>query len=224
VSYLELLAGLEWKLSKRILEDLKEAVVVGNVKKARRIAEQIGNSGLPANLAFDKLMEAMRVVDERYERKEYFVIDVASSASAMREAFKALEPYLEVEKAMTKGRIVIGSLKGNIQGLGKDIVAATLRSAGFLVVDLGVDVAPAEFVSASIREKAQIIAISVSMEETIPHLKEVVDILEKAHLRDKMKIIVGGSAVSSKVAENYGLDAYALDAQDCSKKAEALLS
>jgi len=213
-------------LSKRILEDLKEAVVVGNVKKARRIAEQIGNSGLPANLAFDKLMEAMRVVDERYERKEYFVIDVASSASAMREAFKALEPYLEVEKAMTKGRIgiVIGSLKGNIQGLGKDIVAATLRSAGFLVVDLGVDVAPAEFVSASIREKAQIIAISVSMEETIPHLKEVVDILEKAHLRDKMKIIVGGSAVSSKVAENYGLDAYALDAQDCSKKAEALLS
>lgn len=209
-------------MGKRILEDLKEAVIVGNVKRARKIAEQIGNLDIPANLALSKLMEAMKVVDERYERKEYFVVDVASSASAMREAFKALEPYLEVEKTMNKGRIVIGSLKGNIQGLGKDIVVATLRSAGFFVVDLGVDVTPSEFVNAAIREKAQIIGISVSMEETIPYLKEVVDALERAQLRDKIKIIVGGSAVSSEVAENYGLDAYALDAQDCAKKAEAL--
>lgn len=209
-------------MGERILEDLKEAVIVGNVKKARKIAEQISDSEIPANLALEKLMEAMKAVDERYERKEYFVVDVASSASAMREAFKALEPYLEVEKTMTKGRIVIGSLKGNIQGLGKDIVVATLRSAGFSVVDLGVDVAPAEFVNAAIREKAQIIGISVSMEETIQYLQEVVDALEKAHLRDKIKIIIGGSAVSSQVANSYGLDAYAFDAQDCAKKAEAL--
>jgi 5-methyltetrahydrofolate--homocysteine methyltransferase len=211
-------------MSKRILEELKDAVVIGNVKKTKKIAEQIINQGISVNTALDTLMKAMKIVDERYERKEYFVIDVASSASAMREAFKVLEPYLEVEPAMIKGKIVIGSLKGNIQGLGKDIVAATLQSAGFQVVNLGVDVAPEEFVKTAIREKAQIIAISVSMEETIPYLKEVVDILEKKNLRDKIKVIIGGNAVSEQTRKDYDLDAYAVDAQECLKKVKALLS
>jgi len=211
-------------MSKRILEELKDAVVIGNVKKTKKIAEQIINQGISINTALETLMKAMKIVDERYERKEYFVIDVASSASAMREAFKVLEPYLEVEPAMIKGKIVIGSLKGNIQGLGKDIVAATLQSAGFQVVNLGVDVAPEEFVKTAIREKAQIIAISVSMEETIPYLKEVVDILEKENLRDKIKVIIGGNAVSEQTRKDYDLDAYAVDSQECLKKVQALLS
>jgi len=211
-------------MSKKILEELKDAVVIGNVKKTKKIAEQIINQGISVNTALDTLMKAMKIVDERYERKEYFVIDVASSASAMREAFKVLEPYIKVEPAMIKGKIVIGSLKGNIQGLGKDIVAATLQSAGFQVVNLGVDVAPEEFVKTAIREKAQIIAISVSMEETIPYLKEVVDILEKENVRDKIKVIIGGNAVSEQTRKDYDLDAYTVDAQECLKKVKALLS
>lgn len=211
-------------MNKKILEELKDAVVVGNVKKAKGIAGQIINLGISVNSALDMLMKAMKIVDERYKRKEYFVVDVASSASAMREAFKVLEPYLEAEPAMVKGKIVIGSLKGNIQGLGKDIVAATLQSAGFQVINLGVDITPEEFVKAAIREKAQIIAISISMEETIPYLKEVVDILKKESLRDKIKVVIGGNAVSEQVCRDYGLDAYAADAQDCAKKVEALLT
>jgi len=211
-------------LSGKLLEELKDAVVVGDVKKAKKLAEQIVNQGIPTNTAIDMLMKAMKTVDERYVRKEYFVIDVASSASAMREAFKVFEPYLEVEPYMVKGKIVIGSLKGNIQGLGKDIVAATLQSAGFQVVNLGVDVAPENFVKAAVREKAQIIGVSVSMEETIPYLRDIVDILEREGLRGKIKVIIGGNAVSEKTQKEYGLDAYAMDAQEALRKVKALLS
>jgi 5-methyltetrahydrofolate--homocysteine methyltransferase len=210
-------------LSRRVLEELKDAVVVGNVKKTKKIAEQTIELGIPVNTTLETLMKAMKVVDGRYIRKEYFVIDVASSASAMREAFKILQPHLEVEPAMVRGTIIIGSLKGNSQGLGKDIVAATLLSAGFRVVNLGVDIDPKDFVKAAIHEKAQIIAISVSMEETIPYLKDVVDTLKKEGLRDQVKVLIGGNAVSENTCTDYGLDAFAVDAQVALQKAKALL-
>ena len=210
-------------MSRRVLEELKDAVVVGNVKKTKKIAEQTIELGIPVNTTLDTLMKAMKVVDGRYIRKEYFVIDVASSASAMREAFKILQPHLEVEPAMVRGTIIIGSLKGNSQGLGKDIVAATLLSAGFRVVNLGVDIDPKDFVKAAIHEKAQIIAISVSMEETIPYLKDVVDTLKKEGLRDQVKVLIGGNAVSENTCTDYGLDAFAVDAQVALQKAKALL-
>ena len=211
-------------MSTRMLEELKDSIVVGNSKKAKRIAELLIDKGISANIAVNKLVEAMKTVDERYERKEYFVIDVASAASAMRESFKVLEPYLEVEPSMVKGRVVIGSLKGNLQGLGKDIVAATLLSAGFLVTNLGVNVTPEEFVKAASSEAAQIIAVSISMEETMPYLKDLVDILDREKLRGKIKVVIGGNAVSEEVRDKYGLDAYAVDAQDCLKKVKSLLT
>jgi len=211
-------------LNKKILEELKDAVVVGDVKKAKRLAEHAIDKGIPVKAALDMLIKAMKTVDEGYKKREYFVIDVASSASAMQEAFKVLKPYLEVEPAMEKGKIIIGSLKGNIQGLGKDIVAATLQSAGFQVVNLGIDVYPKDFVETAVREKAQIIAISISMEETVQYLKDVVDILKKENLRSKIKVIIGGNAVSRKTCSDYELDAFAADAQDCLEKIKALLS
>lgn len=211
-------------MSDRVLDALKDAVVVGDVGEARNLARRILDSELRVSEAIDILMIAMKVVDERYERKEYFVIDVASAAAAMREAFKIFKPHLEVQPAMVKGKIVIGSLKGNIQGLGKDIVAATLQSAGFQVIDLGEDVPPEDFVNVAVREEAQVIAVSVSMEETIPYLKDVVDILKREQLRDKIRVIIGGNAVSEKIRRDYELDAYAANAPECVKKLEALLS
>ena len=110
-----------------------------------------------------------------------------------------------------------------IQGLGKDIVAATLQSAGFQVVNLGVDVNPEEFVKAAIREEAQIIAISISMEETIQHLKDVVNIIKRENLQKRIKVIIGGNAVSEKIRKKYGFDAYAKDANEALQKVKALL-
>ncbi len=208
---------------KEFLDALYDAVIAGNVQKARKIAEQTVQKGLPINVALEKMKEAMRVVDEKYVRKEYFIVDVASSASAMREAFKILEPHLQVDSAKVVGKVVIGSLKGNVQGLGKDIVAATLRAAGLHVVDLGVNISPNAFVDAAVREKAQVIAVSISIEETVPLLKEVVDLIQKRRLSDKVKTIIGGQAVSEKTCKDYDIDAYAKDAWDCVKKVQQLL-
>jgi 5-methyltetrahydrofolate--homocysteine methyltransferase len=209
---------------KKLLEDLSGTVVSGDVKKARRLTEQLLNEGVPANHVLEAMLKAMRIVDDKYERKEYFVMDVAAAASAMKEAFKLLQPHLKVEQARMKGKIVIGSLKGNIQGLGKDIVAAALKSAGFEVVDLGADVSPESFVNAAIREKANVIAISVSMDETVPYLKKVVEILCERNLRDRVKVVIGGNAVSEKTREEYGIDAYAKDAWNCVKKVQTVLA
>jgi len=208
---------------KELLEALYDAVLAGNVQKARKIAEQVVQRELSTNVALEKMKDAMRAVDEKYEKREYFIVDVASSASAMKEAFKILEPYLQVESAKVVGKVVIGSLKGNVQGLGKDIVAATLRAAGFDVVDLGVDVAPNAFVDAAVKEKAQIIAISISIEETVPLLKEVVNLIQKRKLSGKIKTIIGGQAVSEKTCKDYNIDAYAKDAWECVKKVQQLL-
>ncbi|UCG37530.1 MAG: cobalamin-dependent protein [Candidatus Bathyarchaeota archaeon] len=211
-------------MREKTLGKLREAVINGNIKKAKALAKQVIDEGVSTAAAIDVLMQAIRVVDKRYEAKEYFVTEVASSASAMREAFKLLEPYMEVETEMIKGRIVIGSLKGNIQSLGKDIVAATLQSAGFQVFDLGIDVPPEEFVDAAIHREAQIIAISISMQETIPYLKDVVDILKKKNLRSRMRIVIGGNAVNEQTCMNYELDAYAVDAKDTLEKVKMLLN
>ena len=206
-----------------LLDALHKAVVLGDVWKARKIAEQTVNQGLPANDALEELTGAMREVDEKYERKEFFVIDVAAAASAMREAFKVFEPHLQIEATKVKGKIVIGALKGNVQGLGKDIVAAMLRAAGFQVVDIGVNVPPNVFVGTAVYEEAQIIAISVSMKETVPFLKDVVNQLQQKRLCRKVKILIGGRAVSEQTCEEYGVDAYGKDARDGINKTENLL-
>jgi len=207
-----------------ILNELYNAVVLGNIQKAREIAQKMVQRRFSANAALEKMREAMRIVDQKYEKKEYFIVDVASSASAMREAFKILEPHLKVESAEVAGKVVIGSLKGNIQGLGKDIVAATLRAAGFQVVDVGVDVPPEVFVDTAMREKAQIIGVSISVEETIPFLKDLVELLQKKNLMGKIKTVIGGQAVSEQTRRECGIDAYAKDAWDCVKKVKQLLA
>jgi 5-methyltetrahydrofolate--homocysteine methyltransferase len=209
--------------SEKLLQELFEAVVAGNVQEAKKTAEKALALGIPTNLATQKLTEAMHEVDKLYEQKEYFLVDVAAAASAMREAFKILEPHLDVEPAKVEAKIVLGALKGNIQGLGKDIVAATLKSAGFNVTDLGVNVEPEKFVDVAIREKAQIIAISVTIDETVPFLKDVVGHLRKKGLIGKIKTIIGGRAVSEQTCKEYGIDAYAKDAWDCVKKVRTLL-
>lgn len=209
---------------KELLEALFNSVLLGDVRRAREIAEQVVGEGLSATVALEKMREAMRAVDEKYEKKGYFIVDVASAASAMREAFKILKPHLEVEPAEVEAKIVIGSLKGNVQGLGKDIVVATLTATGFQVLDLGVNVPSERFVDTAVQEEAQIIAISISIAETVPFLEEVVTYLRQRELVGKVKTLIGGQAVSEKTCKEYGIDAYARDAWDCVKKVKELLT
>jgi len=209
--------------TEELLNALFEAVVSGNIQEAKKIAEKAVGQGVSADAALEKMTEAMHVVDRKYARKEYFIVDVASSASAMREAFKIVQPHLQMKSIDITGKIVMGSLKGNIQSIGKDIVTATLRAAGFQVVDLGVDVSPDTFVDAVIQEEPQIVGISVSVHETLRFLGGVVNRLQQENLRHRVKVVIGGPAVSEKIREKYGADAYAKDAWDCVKKARNLI-
>lgn len=209
--------------SSKVLQNLFEAVVEGNVQEAKKVAEEALAVGLPANRVTERLTAAMHEVDRLYEQKEYFLVDVAAAASAMREAFKVLEPHLQTGPAEIRGKVVLGSLKGNVQGLGKDIVAATLKSAGLEVIDLGVNVEPERFVDAAIQEKAQIIAVSVTIDETVPLLKDIISNLKREGLLDKVKTVIGGRAVSEQTCKAYGIDAYAKDAWDCVKQVRNLL-
>jgi methylmalonyl-CoA mutase cobalamin-binding domain/chain len=211
------------KKAEKLLDVLFEAVVSGNIQKARKTAQEAVSQDMSADAAVEKMTEAMGVVDRKYDRKEYFIVDVASSASAMREAFKIFQPHLQMKSADIAGKIVMGSLKGNIQSMGKDIVTATLRAAGFGVVDLGVDVSPDAFVNAAIQEKAQIIGVSVSVDNTVSFLEDIVKRLQQENLRDKVKIVIGGRAVYEKIRGKYGVDAYAKDAWDCVRKVKNLL-
>jgi len=210
--------------SKAFLDELTDAVLAGDVQKARRLAERVISVGMSASVAVAEMMKAMRVVEKKYERKEHSSVDVAAASAAMREAFRVLEPYLKIKPMNISAKVVIGSLKGNIQGLGKDIVAAALRSAGFHVVDLGVNVSPEAFVDSAVREKAQVIAISVSVNDTVPYLKRVVNLLRERKLVDDVKTIIGAGAVSEETRKKYGIDAHAKDAWDCVKKARDLLT
>lgn len=206
-----------------ILDELHQAVLAGDADRARKQAEVIIKAEL-TNQALEKMKKALAAADAKFMRKEYLSADVAAAFNAMQAAFKILEPHLKVKPSGFGGKVVIGTLKGNLQGLGKDIVAAALRSAGFQVVDLGVDVSPEAFVSAIEKEKAQVVAVSVSVVDTLPFLKELVDFLDKKRLRNMVKFVVGGRAVSNTVARKYGIDAYVKDEWDCVKSVRELLS
>lgn len=121
-------------------------------------------------------------------------------------------------------KIVIGSLKGNMQTLGRDIVTEALRSAGFQVFDLGVNVAPEDFVEAALQKQANVVAISVSVDETVPYLGDIISLLEKEKLIGEIKTVIGGRAVSEEKRRQYAIDAYATDAEDCVNKVRNLMS
>jgi len=206
------------------LDELYQAVLEGDGRRARKQAEEIVREKTSSNKALEKMKKALAAADAKFTQKEYVSADVAASFNAMQSALKILEPHLRVKPAGFGGKIVIGALKGNLHGLGKDIVAAALRSAGFHVVDLGVDVSPEAFATAIEREKAQVAAVSVSVVDTLPFLKELVDLLNRKNLRSKAKLVVGGRAASNAIAKKYGIDSYVKDEWDCVKKVTKLLS
>jgi len=212
------------KSKKPVLEELYAAVVKGKVEKAQKLAEAVLKEGVSANAALEKMKSALQEVDAQFVRKKLLSADVAAAFNAMQAAFKVLEPHLKVKPVGFGGKVVIGALKGNIQGLGKDIVAAALRSAGFQVKDLGVDVSPKAFVAAAEKEKAQAIAVSVSVVDTMLFLKELVDILRRKKLFGKVKTVIGGRAVSEDIAKQYEVDAYVRDEWECVIKIRELFS
>ena len=157
------------------------------------------------------LTAGMQVVGEKFASKEYFIPDMLASAEAVGEAMEILKPYLEVSGVATKGKFTIATVKGDIHDIGKSIVSILLRGAGYEVKDLGINV-PTEKILEVIRENSpDFLGLSALLTTTMVVMKEVIEALKANGLRDKIKVLIGGAAVSEEYAQEIGADAYCVD-------------
>ena len=158
------------------------------------------------------MLPAMEVIGERFRSGEAFIPEVLLSARAMNEATLVLEPYLAREKTEIGGKVLIGTVRGDLHDIGKNIVATMLRGVGFRIEDLGINVPAKNFVERVREFQPDIVALSALLTTTMPEMKVVLKQLAEAGLRDKVKVIVGGAPLNEKFARDIGADGYAKDA------------
>jgi len=194
-------------------QPLYEAILTGQAKEARALTEQALAAGLdPLALVNECMSPAMDEVGRRFECNEYFVPELLLSARAMKSALELIRPLLAARGAQSKGRIVIGTVKGDLHDIGKNLVAALLEGGGFEVIDLGVNVPPEKF-AATVREKdAQVVALSALLTTTMLSMKTTIDAIKDAGMRDRVKVLVGGAPVTKKFADEIGADGYSENA------------
>jgi corrinoid protein of di/trimethylamine methyltransferase len=200
----------------------KIAVLIAEVEEDQTLEEvrrALDEGADPLSLV-EALREGMSVVGDKYEAKEYFLPDLILSAEIFKEAIALIEPRLKGESMATRGTVVIGTAHGDIHDIGKNIVATMLRCNGYEVHDLGVDVSPQAFVEKASQSKAGLVAISGLLTLAFDAMKDTVDALAEAGLRDKLKIIIGGGPVNEKVLEYCGADAFGKDPTDAIKLAD----
>ncbi len=168
------------------------------------------------------LIAGMDVVGERMENGDMFIPEVLMSAKAMSAALGILKPLLTDEESKSAGKIIIGTVKGDLHDIGKNLVAMMLESAGFEVVNLGVDIAPEAFVEAVKEHQPNLIGLSALLTTTMTQMQKTVDALKESGLRGQVKILVGGAPVTEKFAREIGADGYAPDAGSAGKLARSL--
>jgi 5-methyltetrahydrofolate--homocysteine methyltransferase len=182
------------------------------------------SQGVPAkDLLSQGLIAGMDQVGERMEKEEMFIPEVLVAAKAMSAAVQILKPLLAEGETGAQGKVVIGTVKGDLHDIGKNLVAMMLESAGMEVYNIGVDVAPDRFVSELKARNANILALSALLTTTMPMMKETVAAVAKAGIRDQVKILVGGAPVTQGYATEIGADGYAPDAGSASKLAKSFL-
>ncbi len=195
------------------LQKLFEAVLNGDNKGAIAVTKVALEEKVdPTELVSKYMIPAMDEIGARFAREECFVPEILLSARAMKGAMELIRPLLAASGAEPAGRIVIGTVRGDLHDIGKNLVASMLEGGGFEVIDLGADVAPEKFVSAVQQRRASIVCLSALLTVTMPSMKGVIDAFEKAGIRRQVKILIGGAPVTQQYADQIGADAYGRDA------------
>jgi len=191
------------------LQKLTQAILTGDARTARTVTEAALAEGIePLKLVHDHMVPAMDEVGRRFECNEYFVPELLLSARAMKGALELIRPLLARSGVQPVGRVAIGTVKGDLHDIGKNLVAAMFEGGGFEVIDLGVNVPPEHFVN-TIREKnANIIAMSALLTTTMPSMRTTIQAIQAAGVRDRVKIFVGGAPITQKFADDIGADGY----------------
>jgi len=191
------------------LQELHEAILNGDAKTAAAATRAALGQNVPAiELIQQAMVPAMDEVGRRFECQEYFVPELLLSARAMKAALEPLRPLLAASGTQPAGKVVIGTVKGDLHDIGKNLVAALLEGGGFEVIDLGVDVAPEKFVETVQQTNANIVCLSALLTVTMLSMKAVIEGLQAAGLREHVTVLVGGAPVTRQFAEEIGADGY----------------
>ncbi|NJD18221.1 MAG: cobalamin-binding protein [Gemmatimonadetes bacterium] len=197
----------------RPLGELAQALIQGDRRRVEELtAEALAASIHPGVILDDGLLAGMKVVGERFRVREIFLPEVLMAARAMHAGMALLEPLLAAEGVPTAGRVVLGTVRGDLHDIGKNLVGIMLRGAGFEVVDLGFNVEPQALVRAAVERGAPVIGMSALRTTTMPVMREVVDRLRAEGLEGRIRTLVGGAPLTAEYARSIGADAYARDA------------
>ena len=206
-----------------ILTDISENLQHGKAKVVKELVQQAIDEGIPAQQILDEgLLSGMNVVGEKFKNNEVFVPEVLVAARAMNMGAALLKPLLAESGVKASGRVCIGTVKGDLHDIGKNLVKMMMEGKGMEVIDLGTDVAPETFIKAAVEQNCQIIVCSALLTTTMGVMGEVVKAAEAAHIRDKVKIMVGGAPVTEAFCEQVGADCYTADAASAADAAVEL--
>ena len=195
------------------LKQLYDSVVSGDAKTTQALTKQALADGVdPLKLVNDYMVPAMDEVGRRFEANEYFVPELLISARAMKSALEIIRPLLTARGDQPLGRVAIGTVKGDLHDIGKNLVGSLLEGGGFEVIDLGVNVTPEKFIATVNEKNANIIAMSALLTTTMPAMKTTIDALKQAGVRGKVKVLIGGAPITQKYADEIGADGYSENA------------
>jgi 5-methyltetrahydrofolate--homocysteine methyltransferase len=205
-------------------EDIKTAVVMGkHAEIEAKVKKAIDEGEDLSRLVNDALIAAMDIVGQKFGNHEIFVPEMLVSALTMKKGLEIIKPLLEGEKSRSKGTILMGTVKGDLHDIGKNLVIMMLEGAGFQVIDLGVDL-DVEKVVAKVEEiKPQILGLSALLTTTMPEMKKVIETLEQRGLRKTIKVLVGGAPVDAAFARKIGADGYGKDAAEAVRLAREIV-
>ena len=191
------------------LQRLYDAILNGDAKAAAAVTREALDENMdPMDLVTKHMVPAMDEVGRRFECEEYFVPELLISARAMKKALELLRPLLAERGAEPVARVAIGTVKGDLHDIGKNLVGSMLEGGGFEVIDLGADVSPDKFVSAVKEKGANIVCLSALLTVTMPSMKTTIEALNTAGVRDRVKVLVGGAPVTAQFARDIGADGY----------------
>ena len=214
-----------WNVEDKDLQDLVDALESGYKDRVAKLTRTLLEKGMtPHTILNDGLIAGMALVGEKMRKNEMYLPDVLQSAAAMDASMNILKPYLVKDGIASRGKIVLGTVKGDMHDIGKHLVGIMLQGAGFEVIDLGTNVLPTKFVEAINAHQPAILGLSAMLTTTMLNMKTTIDAITEAGLRLKLKIIVGGAPVRDQFAKEIGADGYARDALTAVDKVKELLA
>ncbi|MFA4945404.1 MAG: corrinoid protein [Lentisphaeria bacterium] len=211
-------------MSQELLTQLAEQVIKGKAPVVKELVQKAIDAGIPVKQILDGgLIAGMAVVGDRFKRNEFYVPEVLIAARAMNTGMTLLKPLLKAQGVQAKATLILGTVKGDLHDIGKNLVGMMFEGAGYQVVDLGVNVDEQKYVAAVKEHKAQFLGMSALLTTTMGNMKATIDALKAAGVRDQVKVLVGGAPLTQSFADEIGADGYSPDAASAVDLANRLL-